>query len=462
MATKDRKPEETGKAKPPIKKFTIGFEVEFLIIDKEGKPAPGADAILEKAAESGGANHAIVKECAENLIEVGSYPDPEGSNTMKSLLAGLKLLTYAADQAGYFALPMGTYPGKFTPIMRKDLKYRAQEKVFGKTRFQIAGRVAGYHCHYALPWGVFDAKSLTLKGLSDSRNQENLVNAFNFLIAMDPALSAFMQSSPFYQGRHIAKDSRLLAYRGGEALDYPKGLYANLPFFGSLPDYVHTGADIMGRVTERHDTWLKILRAAGVTEKQMPEYRSVLETNWSGVKVNPHGTLEARGMDMSRLPILFSVSMLIQVILRHIQEGNIDVVPHDSAIASPFSLEDGKVYIAPETHVKKRLQRLSAYEGLASDEVYEYCRRLVNLAKALEGEKIEPLLAPLSLMLSERKTTADYMLAQAKAAGYKGKRTLLPAGIAADLALSQAKQLFEDIVLLEQMIDTQARLSEGS
>jgi hypothetical protein len=440
--------------RPSLKKFTIGFEVEFFVIDKEGRPAPGADKILAKVEEKSRA-HAVTKECAQSLIELGSYPNREGTDTMKSLLEGLKLLVESADEAGYGILPLGTYPGKFTPEMRKDPRYRVQDKLFGKTRFQIAGRVAGYHCHYALPWGVFDAQKLSLKELSDSKNQEYLVNAFNFLVAADPALTTFMQSSPFYQGRRLAKDSRMLVYRGSEELGYPKGLYAELPAFGSLPAYVHAGTDLIHRIAERHRAWKETLAGAGVRESAMPKYRSVLDTNWTPVKVNAHGTFEQRGMDMNRLPVLLSVSLLLQVILRHIQDGNLKVVPHDSAKAEPFALDERTktIRIAPDTHVRKHLQKAAAYDGLANDDVYHYCRRLLALAKTLGGKELEEPLKPLADMLAARKTTADEIIAQARSLGYRDMRKLLPQSVASEIALSHSRQMLEDITVLEAMIE---------
>src|SRR3989344_4292284 len=83
--------QQKNRAKSSLKKFTIGFEVEFFVIDHEGKIAPGAPAILKKIAETSTGPNAIIPECADNLIEVGSYPDTEGTNTMKSLLEGLRL-----------------------------------------------------------------------------------------------------------------------------------------------------------------------------------------------------------------------------------------------------------------------------------------------------------------------------------------------------------------------------------
>ena len=389
------------------KGLTVGVEVEFFVLDKLGRVAPGADAILKKIDEkAGGKPHNVVKECAKNLIEVGSYPDPEGHNAMLSLIEGLKTLLYAANECGYTICPLATYPGTFTPALREDANYKVQLKLFGRNRFQVAGRCAGFHCHHTLPRGVFDAKELRLKSLRDSKHQESLVHAYNLLVALDPAFTTFTQSSPFYQGRHLAKDSRMLVYRGGEDLGYIKGLYTNYSSHGALPSYVHSGTDLIHHIEARHENWKGELRRAGIAERRFPSPPSILDTNWSPVKVNAHGTLEQRGMDMNHLPILLSIAVLMRGLLKHVEDGSVKVVPHDSAKNEPFKLAKDTVHIPPEAHVKKHLQKLSAYEGLANDEVYVYCKRLVHLVKTLEGDSIGWLFKPIETMLQGRQTTA--------------------------------------------------------
>lgn len=454
----------SGKAaKQPQKKFTIGFETEFFVIDKKtGLPAPGTDAIIKKANEkSGGKPHTIIYEVAEEMIEMGSYPNVDGTDTMKSLLENLKLMAYAADEAGYAILPLATYPGKFTPTMRKTPKYNMLKKLFGKKRFLAWGRCTGYHCHYALPFGVFDAKSLDLKDSTGTENQENLVQAYNFLIALDPVLTTFMQSSPFYQGRHIAKDTRAVLFRADTELGGGKEALGTHPLLGVMPPYVHTATDIKHLTEMRAAEWLRWTAEKGISEKSaLAPFRSNLGINWSPVRVNAHGTFEQRGMDINRLPILLSVSILMQTLLKPIQEGFVKVVPHDSAKSQPFAFENGTVYIPPDTYVRKTLQKQSVYEGLESDEVYAYCKRALALAKTLAGEKIQPLLEPLVEMLAERKTQSDLILAHARGLGYKDRRKVLPQSIAAEIALTHSKQMFEDIVLLEQMIQINENLSK--
>ena len=119
------------KQTPPLKRSTSGFEVEFIIIDKKGKVAAGADEILAKVAKKQGEKAGIVKECAKNMIEVGSYPGDESGNTMTTLLENVRLFSFPADESGYILCPLGTYPGKCTPDLRVDSRYKIQGAVFG-------------------------------------------------------------------------------------------------------------------------------------------------------------------------------------------------------------------------------------------------------------------------------------------------------------------------------------------
>lgn len=439
-----------------LKKLTLGFEVEFFILNKaDGTIAAGADDILKKIASTSHqkAQHNIVAESSKNLIEVGSYPDIDGASVMTNLIEALKQLLYAADELGYAVLPLGAYPGRYTPAMRSDASYWAQQKLLGKTRFQISGRCAGFHCHHSLPWGVFDRKKLMVKETANPKNMEALVSEYNLLIALDPVLTTLMQSSPFYQGRHIAKDSRMVLYRGDGQFGLPvRGLYSELPHFGALPSYEHSGADIIRSIENRYIDFFVAMTNAGVSNRRMPRYNSILNTNWTPVRINAHGTLEQRGMDMNHLPILLSASVLLWRTFHHVQQKGYKVVPHDLAKKEPFKLADKTIYVPPDTHVRGHLQRLSALEGLANDEVHEYCKRVLALVKQLDGDKVSWLLKPLETMLEERQTTSDKILAQAKALGHKNLKKSLPQGVAAEIAKTHSKQMFEDIVLMQEMI----------
>jgi len=203
--------------KQPLKKSLIGFEVELFTINNNGYIVDAADKLLKKAKAD--KNLAVQKECASNMIEIASYPSENIQNTMDYLLSELEYLVSTAEKQDILLLPLGCYPGKFNPFMRNDRPYKIKESIFGKNKWKIAGKCIGFHCHYDLPRGIFDPQLRILKMLVRSKIKDSLVNSYNFLIAADPALTCFMQSSPFYQGKYLGKDSRVIVYRGGDSLN---------------------------------------------------------------------------------------------------------------------------------------------------------------------------------------------------------------------------------------------------
>ncbi len=437
--------------KKSLKKLTIGLEAEFFILDERGKIVNKADLILKKLNKK---THIlgseIVKEVGKSIIEVGSYPYESSIDTMQSLIKNIKTLIYIADEEGLRLCPLGTYPGKFIPKIRTDARYKTKEILIGKKRFSKAGSACGFHLHSELPWGVFDKKKLRLKKLINSKNKESLVNAYNFLIAIDPAISTFMQSSPFYQGKYLGKDSRMIIYRGSQELEYPNALYYNYPQFGGLPSYKHTGTNIINLIDQKHKEWFKLLEKTGITKANLPKYKSILEVGWTPVKVNAHGTLEQRGMDMNHLLIILSISAVLRRILRAIQDENFDVITSDLAIKEPFKLDIKTILIPPDIYVKNELQKASAYEGLSNETLWYYCKRFLSLSKIIDKKPVNGLFKNLEKMIEERKTVSDEIINQAKKLGHKDLTKDLPNDIAAEIALEHSKQLFREIVIAEK------------
>ncbi|MAF25717.1 hypothetical protein CL634_09125, partial [bacterium] len=249
---------KNGAGKASLKRSTSGFEVEFFILDKNGRAVNAATKLLKEVAkQKRNENAEIVLEMGDSMIEVGSYPDVASSGTLSALLDNIKLLLYTADEMGLYLCPLGTYPGTNNPKLHQNTAhYKAKLALFGPKRWRHEARCAGYHFHYAMPWGVFDTKHKRLKKLINSKNKQSLVNAHNFLVAADPALTTFMQSSPFYQGKYLGKDSRAIMYRG---LGKSEGLFSNFPDFGALPSYRHTVADMISKAEQRFEGWIKLI-----------------------------------------------------------------------------------------------------------------------------------------------------------------------------------------------------------
>src|SRR3989338_2108385 len=431
----------------PLKKSLIGFEVELFTINRNGGMINGADILLKKAKQD--KNITIKKECSGNIIEIASYPNDTVPNTMDYLLKELEYLISVAEKENILLCPLGNYPGRFNPFMRNDKPYKIKESIFGKNRWKIAGRCVGFHFHYDLPHGVFDPELRILKMLVGLKIKDSLVNSYNFLIAADPALTCFMQSSPFYQGKYHGKDSRVIMYRGGEALNNKNGLYANFDEFGGLPHYKPTAIDIMDIITTRFEKWKSHVKGLGLNIKVLSFYGSILETNWSPLKINPHGTLEVRGMDMNHPIHIAGIGVIIRWALKKLQEEFYAVVPSEIGIKEPFKVEGDVVYIPPYSYVRNELQKLSAYKGLDSDVIHNYCKRFLRFAQSTMPKDRLKLIEPFKEILNKRKTISDEILDYARKKGYK-RNDKITDRLAADIALRHSEKLLREIVRSEE------------
>lgn len=433
-----------------LKRSLIGFEVELFTIDKKGYIFNGADTILKRAKQ--GKNLTIKKECAGNMIEIASYPNEMVPHTMKHLLDELEYLVSIAEKEGILLYPLGTYPGKFNPSMRDDRHYKIKESIFGKNRWKIGGRCIGFHCHYDLPKGIFDFQMRVLKMFVKSKIKDSLVNSYNLLIAADPALACFMQSSPFYQGKFVGKDSRMVMYRGGEALNNKNGLYSDFEEFGGLPNYKPTALDIMDIITTRYEIWKSYIKKLGLNIKILSLYGSILDTAWGPLKINPHGTLEVRGMDINHPIYIAGAGTIIKYIMRKLQEEFYTVVPSEIGIKEPFKVEGDLIYIPPFPYVRNELQKLSAYKGLESDIVYNYCKRFLKFAQSTMPKGYLKLTKTFEEMLRRRKTVSDEILAYAKRRGFR-KGQDISNRLAADIALHHSSRLLREIVSAKKLIE---------
>ena len=436
--------------KRPLKKSLIGFEIELFTINRKGYMVSASDKLLKKARSD--RNFTIKKECAHNMIEIASYPSENIPDTMVYLLDELEYLVSIAEKEGILLYPLGTYPGKFSPFMRDDRPYKIKESIFGKNRWKIAGRCIGFHCHYDLPRGIFDSQLRVLKMFVKSKIKDSLVNSYNLLIAADPALTCFMQSSPFYQGKFAGKDSRMVIYRGGEALNNKNGLYSNFEEFGGLPHYKPTALDIMDIITTRYETWKSYIKKLGLNIKVLSLYGSILDTAWGPLKINPHGTLEIRGMDINHPIYIAGAGTIIKYVMMKLQEEFYTVVPSEIGIKEPFKVEGDIIYIPPFPLVRNELQKLTAYRGLENDIVYNYCRRFLKFAQSTMPKDHLKLTKPFEDMLKKRKTVSDEILDFARKRGFRKKGSITN-NLAAEIALEHSRRLLTEIISAKKLIE---------
>jgi len=335
-----------AKTKTKLKRLRVGIEGELVTLNKKGYVTNGADLLIKQIAKKK-SGMKVEKECGKHMAELVSSPHEGISDTMANFFKHLEGVLLVAEKHDLVIFPLGSYPGKFNPTMREDRKYKIKESVFGKNRFKVAGRCFGFHCHFTLPKGTFDSKERFIKMVVRSTMKDSMMNNYNMLIAMDPALTTFTQSSPYYEGQFIGKDSRMIMYRGGEVLKNKTGLYANFEDFGELPPYKITTLDLLNIIQKRYKDWQMRIKELGINIKTISTYGSTLTTTWNPVKVNPNGTLEQRGMDMNHPAYILGAGTMIKQILRFVQEKKVMVVPSDIGMKEPFKLEGNTIYIAP-------------------------------------------------------------------------------------------------------------------
>jgi len=431
-----------------LKSLKFGVEFELFTLDEHGRMVNNAEKLIKRVKAT--APHIeVIKECGMNMLEINSFPHTDIPDIMLKTLDDFELVLHCAEKENLILYSYGTYPGSFSPKMSKDKGYKIKEQIFGKNRFPIAARCIGLHCHYSLPWGVFDPVKKVIKHLVNSKNKQSMVNTYNLFIAMDPALTTFAQSSPFYQGKFLGKDSRVIVYRGGDILKYPEGLYTNYQDLGMLQPYKVTGTDLLQIIRHRFDYWNSILKKVDINLKVFLKHGSILDTTWNPVKISSHGTIEHRGMDINHPRLIIALATIIEHVSRLVQEKFVQVLPSDIGLTEPFKKEGNVIYIPPHTHVRFNLQVKSAYKGLEDKDVYNYCKGLLKLGRSCIPKNRLPLIEPLEKMLKQKMTVSDIILKDAKRMGVD---KIISNKQAAELALKHSKDLFKEIIMTKQII----------
>lgn len=442
-----------------IKKHLVGFETELLLLEENGSVSSRADELISKA-QSANLKIPIHKEYTKNMIEFSSIAKVEVRKGVHIWLETMAKVIDIAKGMGLKMYPFGTYLGKHVPIPRTDEYYRMCESVMGPEEYIFnTGHVSGFHFHYNLPYGTLNRKTRTLRQLFRSKYRGEFLNLYNIIIALDPAATNFMESSPFVDGHYVAKDSRLFLYRAMEITSGKRnyrGLYADKVIFGRLPSYASTLSDLIMLTQKRYDVWRKLV------EDDFPKYLNIVDElhpfkfNWGPLRINRVGTFEYRGMDMNFPSHIIGTSLLIKYLLRKIQVDDLDVTVSDIGIKEPFKIEGQKIYVPPYSYVDEILQYKSAQYGLADDQIYKYTKAFANIAFKAMPNRNDPGIERIKKMLETRQTMSDSILESARREGHvEGDR--LSESIARTIALRSCEQ-FEDeidkIMRRELVIDT--------
>jgi hypothetical protein len=430
-----------------LKKSKSGSELEFFILNSKGNMVNEAEK-FRKIANKKFPELDVRPEAGLSMIEIGSYPSVNVMDTFLDILEKIKKLIEVAEENDYVLFPLGTYPGTAKPEITKTRRYKEQAVILGRKEAINASLCCGFHYHYTLPKGVFDFEKKFLKSMVNSKIKQSLIDSYNLSIAMDPAITTFLQSSPFIQGKHIAKDSRIVVYRGGKKLGYSKGKYARFQLLGGLPPYKQTLNDLMFSLRKRQEKWGELMEKKGLKPSWIIKEDNILDFTWNPVKINSLGTLEIRSPDMNHPEYVIAMGSLLKFVFRQIYRDFYKVFPSDIGLKEPFKVEGKIIHIPPHTHVRNFLQRESAYQGFASREVTDYCRRFFNFAKSFLDVNYVPVVEPLQELLDRRESVSDKIIGRFKRAGY-GVEDKIPNEVAADVALKSCRDMLKEVDMTE-------------
>ena len=394
----------------PLKRSMSGEEMEFFILNHKGEMVNDASKLIH-IAKKRFSGFKVYPEAGQSIVEISSFPSVSVLDTFADLLEKVKKLIQAADKHEYLLYPNATYPGYARTEITRKRRYLEQEMLFGRKHAIQATLVTGFHYHYTLPRGVFDKRTEFLKPSGKSKLSWALINSYNMAIAIDPALTTLMQSSPFVQGKYLAKDSRMLIYRGGNKLGCDYGKYAQHQLLGGLQPYSHTTNDLISTLKKKHSLW-KEMRARKGLSKKTNRKENILEFSWNPVRINKLGTLEQRGMDMNHPKRAMAISSLLKFLFR-------------------------------------KLQRESAYKGFESREIDKYVSRFYRLARQLADRNYRPVLQPLQKMINEKETVSDMIIKRIRKMGY-GKE--IPNDAAAESALKSCEYLLNEVDNTEEKL----------
>lgn len=438
------------KKKTPLKKSLSGLEIELFLLDSKGKPSNKADVLITKTKKSH-PDIMIKKECSRQMFEVSSFPSVKVWNTSMNLIESLKKTIDIAEKNNLALFPFATYPGEVRPEIRKDKWYRLKEAVLTKECFKNAGLCCGVHYHYTLPRGIFNNNAKWLNPLTNSKIKQSMIDSYNTSIAVDPVMIGLLQSSPFFQGKHIGKDSRVIVYRGGRKLKYMSGVYSKFQIVGALPPYKQTLGDLLFSLKRRQLRWKQRMLKNNLEPSMMVKNGNVLQFSWNPVKINELGTLEQRSIDTNYISNIIAISSFLKFIHRRIQQDFLKVIPSDIGVEEPFKIEDNTMYIPPHTYVRNNLQKRAAYNGLADEKVYDYCSRFVKLGRSCILKGYAKAVMPLVDMINEKKTVSDNILKWFRRKGFDND-SKLTSEICHEFALQHFELMKKDLVKTEKTV----------
>lgn len=430
----------------------FGIELELFLVDRDGKICNDADKVISRLKNKL-LDTEIKQECGKSMVEISSFPHISTAEVFGKFLTDYETMLYDIEKNELGLYHYGCYPGKNTTIVRESQRYSAKSSVFGIKEFTNESKCAGFHCHYTLPKNSFNELMNFFYFDIKNTSKNRILNLFNLYIALDPALTTFMQSSPYFESELYGKDSRIMAYRGDSSFKIPHAVYSRYPEFGTLNEYAHDFKTLIDRIVRRNEKLKILLKQNNYSFSDfIKKEHSILDSTWKPVKISQHGTIECRGADMNSLSMVISASTIMKHISKYIENNSINVIPSDIGNDEPFKLEDKTLHI-PEHKSVLKIQNKAAIYGILDEEVYNYCKSMLKLSKSIVSDGRKTFIEPFRRVIDERQTTSDIIIKYVKKKqGYSNYR-IITDETAQELTILFSERIFKDLFMARKISD---------
>jgi len=424
-----------------------GLEFEAFILDPDGTVSSSkVDDLIDVCIAR---ELPAREECSSNMLEFGTSPYSDLQRCFLETVSTVSEVIKTASKLDCYVYPLANYIGEFRPSLRNSGWYLLKRQIMGKDRMLLAASCAGFHFHYSLSQNAFNGISKFLHIIPVAEDRQVLLNQYNALIAADPAFITIMQSSPFFNGRYIAKDSRVLLYRGGEDIGID-GAYTGLREFGGLQPYVHSYEELIGSIFSRYENWGRLATQAGHSA-DLIRAKNRLDYAWNPVKINKLGTVEYRGMDMNYPTHIIGASLLLKFLICRVSDPNITILPCAEGIKDPFKLEDNVLFVPQVQHLQKSLQYEAARNGFEDREVSRYVKALYKFVKPQVPKRYKGLLNPVKRMCKKEMSVSDGVISDIRRRGYS-RSVKVPQDVCAELAIKYSERLEMELPALHDRL----------
>jgi len=309
------------------------IEVEYWVTDEAGQLVPPGE--LTAAAQG------VEREFVEPLLEIKTPPCETTEELQAELFDRLGAVLGRAEELGKRLVPLATPVNAGEIQELPEERTRIQNEVVGD-QFRYVRHCAGTHIHFEQQPG-------------------QVIDQLNGLIALDPAL-ALVNSSPYFQGQHLATGARSKLYRWMA--------YEDLSKQGRLWRYLEDEADWSRRLDRRYQEFLAAATKAGVDRQVVSADFDPESAVWTPVQLRAEfGTVEWRSPDCALPSDVVRLANSVAGVVKHLDDATLRIDGDGGRVTDDH-------VVLPEFDAVLRYVNAAIEDGLDSAEVRSYLDRM--------------------------------------------------------------------------------------